>query len=423
MEDVAPGLLKAILADFLALLGEAAPAPGSYEAAGAYAQRVGAALAAAFQKNLSGDALPDGRMYWNIADRVVRPLLERDHTLCAGAAAAAQRALNKAAGLGLAVQTPEPDAGCIDGILQGLAAAEKYEDAAHLLSAPVLENFGRAAVDETLRRNVEFHAGAGLRPRVIRTAEAGCCKWCSALAGTYNYPDVPKDVYRRHKSCRCTVEYDPATGRRRNVWTKRWTDGEESAILEKRKTVGIPPADSPKLAALKENMTAQVQRLPVEMQEALRQYTGFTGTRINNAIRHGQITGEIQQQIELLDKALAGEQMSQDAVLYRRTSSDFLGIGLPKYPTQEQLKQFSDRVITNNIFTSTSFLDLELPGRNTVIELTVPEGYTGCQYIRSVAFPKYKMQDEVLFARGMQYRIADIQFQNGEYQIKAEVQV
>ncbi len=420
MEDVAPGLLKAILADFLALLGEAAPAPGSYEAAGAYAQRVGAALAAAFQKNLSGDALPDGRMYWNIADRVVRPLLERDHTLCAGAAAAAQRALNKAAGLGLAVQTPEPDAGCIDGILQGLAAAEKYEDAAHLLSAPVLENFGRAAVDETLRRNVEFHAGAGLHPRVIRTAEAGCCKWCSALAGTYNYPNVPQDVYRRHKNCRCTVEYDPATGRRRNVWTKRWTDGEESAILEKRKTVGIPPADSPKLAALKEKMTAQVQRLPAEMQEALRQYTGFTGTQINNAIRYGRVTEEIQHQIELLDSALNSGQMAERLVLYRRTASAFLG--LPENPTQEQLYKIVDRAITNNIFTSTSFFDLKLPGRNTLIELVIPEGYIGCQYIRSVAFPKYKMQDEVLFARGLQYKITDIQFANGRYQIKAEVQ-
>ena len=420
MEDVAPGLLKAILADFLALLGEAAPAPGSYEAAGAYAQRVGAALAAAVQKNLSGDALPDGRMYWNIADRVVRPLLEKDHALCAGAAAAVQAALNKAAGIGLAVETPEPDAGRIDGILQGLAAAEKYEDAARLLSAPVLENFSRAAVDETLRRNVEAHARAGLHPRVIRTAEAGCCKWCSALAGTYNYPNVPQDVYRRHKNCRCTVEYDPATGRRRNVWTKRWTDGEESAILEKRKTVGIPPADSPKLAALKEKMTAQVQRLPAEMQEALRQYTGFTGTQINNAIRYGRVTEEIQHQIELLDSALNSGQMAERLVLYRRTASAFLG--LPENPTQEQLYKIVDRAITNNIFTSTSFFDLKLPGRNTLIELVIPEGYIGCQYIRSVAFPKYKMQDEVLFARGLQYKITDIQFANGRYQIKAEVQ-
>ena len=216
------------------------------------------------------------------------------------------------------------------------------------------------------------------------------------------------------------MEYDPATGRRRNVWTKRWTDGEESAILEKRKTVGIPPADSPKLAALKEKMTAQVQRLPAEMQEALRQYTGFTGTQINNAIRYGRVTEEIQHQIELLDSALNSGQMAERLVLYRRTASAFLG--LPENPTQEQLYKIVDRAITNNIFTSTSFFDLKLPGRNTLIELVIPEGYIGCQYIRSVAFPKYKMQDEVLFARGLQYKITDIQFANGRYQIKAEVQ-
>lgn len=234
MEDVAPALLAAIRAAFLRQLGEDGPAPGSYEAAGVYADRVGAALAAAFAQQLAGDALPDGRMYWNIAVRVVKPLLEEDYARCAAAAAAVQQVLNAAAGLGLAVETPGPDTERIDGILQGLCAAQQYADAAHLLEAPVLENFSRAAVDETLRRNVEAHARAGLHPRVIRRAEAGCCRWCASLAGTYNYPDVPKDVFRRHRSCRCVVEYDPATGRRQNVWTKRWTDGEESAILEKR---------------------------------------------------------------------------------------------------------------------------------------------------------------------------------------------
>lgn len=195
-KDIAPELLERIRADFRALLGDAKPAADTYAAAADYAELVGSALAEAFRRNLTADALPDGRLYWNIADRVVRPLLEEEHLLVADASAAVQQALNQQANLGIAPQR------------------------------------------------------AGLRPRVIRTAESHCCKWCSALAGTYDYPHVPKDVYRRHERCRCRVEYDPGSGRRQNVWNKTWTDPEERDKIKARKQVpsalptGVRPRSS-----------------------------------------------------------------------------------------------------------------------------------------------------------------------------------
>ena len=243
MEDIAPELLEQIRALFLKLLGDDKPSADTYAAAGDYAERVGDALAATFQKHLSGDVLPDGKMYWNIADRVVRPLLEEDWQLCADVAAGVQRVLNTAAGIGLAPQVPQPDKGRIDGFLNKLCEAQRYEDVASLLDTPV-RTFSRAAVDETLRRNAEFHAKAGLRPRIVRTAEHGCCKWCSALAGTYSYPGVPDDVYKRHANCRCSVEYNPGDNKRQDVWTKRWTDGQERDILEYRITFDSSPQDS-----------------------------------------------------------------------------------------------------------------------------------------------------------------------------------
>lgn len=234
MEDIAPGLLEKIRALFLELLGDDKPSADTYAAAGDYAEHVGDALAAAFQTHLIGDVLPDGKMYWNIADRVVRPLLEEDWRLCAGAAAGVQQVLNKAAGLGLAPQAPDPDKGRIDGILNKICAADQYDDRAWMLDEPV-RTFSRAAVDETLRRNAEFQSKAGLRPRIVRTAEHGCCEWCSALAGVYDYPGVPDDVYKRHANCRCSVEYDPGGGKRQDVWTKRWTEPDE--VLEYRKNL------------------------------------------------------------------------------------------------------------------------------------------------------------------------------------------
>ena len=221
MEDIAPKLLEAIRKDFLEILGDAKIQALTYMAAGDYAEEVGSALAEAFRRHLSADQLPDGRMFWNIADRVIRPMLEQDHKLVSAAAQEVQTALNKAAGLGLKAQAAALDQDRVDGILNRIVNSENFADIAWILDEPI-KTFSRSVVDDTLQKNVEFQGRTGLRPKVIRRAESHCCKWCAALSGSYVYPDVPKDVYRRHASCRCVVEYDPGSGRRQDVHSKRW---------------------------------------------------------------------------------------------------------------------------------------------------------------------------------------------------------
>lgn len=247
-EDIAPALLDAIRQDFERNLGgrqravqllEKIQAGGAnYADAGDYAEEVGTALADAFRANLSSAVLPDGRMYYNIADRVVRPLLEQDHALVAEAAQTVQQSLNTAAGLGLKPQDVPLNESRVQGLLDKISNAEQYDTVAWVLGEPV-KNFSRAIVDESIRRNVEFQGGAGLRPRVIRRVVANCCRWCGRLAGTYTYPDVPQEVYQRHEYCRCTVEYDPGDGRRQNVHTKQWTDPNENVKILERRLVGL----------------------------------------------------------------------------------------------------------------------------------------------------------------------------------------
>ena len=250
-KDIAPDLLARIRKDFLELAGEP-PAADTYAAAAEYAERVGAALAEALRRNLTADALPDGRLYWNLADRVVRPLLEDAYARITDAAAAIQQTLNQQAGLGLAPQRTVPDPDRVDGLLNKLSQAEHFEDVQWVLDEPVC-TFSRMAVDDTLKANVEFQGKAGLRPRVVRTAESRCCKWCAALAGSYDYPHVPKDVYRRHERCRCRVEYDPGEGRRQNVWNKTWTEDEETRQhrIQKIQDLSTNREDSAKIEARK----------------------------------------------------------------------------------------------------------------------------------------------------------------------------
>lgn len=240
MDDIAPALLEQLRQQFSRNLGGSDRATelmekirgggAGYEEAGDYAEEVGRALADAFA-TLTGEDLPDGRMYWNIADRVVRPLLVEDHALVSDAALQVQQALNTAAGLGLTPQAAPLNTDRVEVLLNRLANAQRFADVAWLLDAPVV-NFSRSVVDDTLQANVEFQGKAGLRPRVVRRTVHKCCEWCSRLAGSYTYPDVPKDVYRRHENCRCVVEYDPGSGRRQNVHTKAWTSAPARGTIE-----------------------------------------------------------------------------------------------------------------------------------------------------------------------------------------------
>lgn len=196
----------------------------SYIEAEDYAFEVGSSLAEVFRENLSSKLLPDGKMYYNIADRVIRPLLETEYMLAANVATQVQNTLNQKAGIGLKAQMIEVDEDRVQGIIDKVSNADAYDEMAWVLGDPVI-NLCQSAVDAVLKANVEFQGSAGLRPRIIRRAERKCCKWCSNLAGEYNYPNLPHDVYRRHENCRCTVDYDPGVGKRmQNVHTKKWVD-------------------------------------------------------------------------------------------------------------------------------------------------------------------------------------------------------
>ncbi|MEG1075356.1 MAG: hypothetical protein RSF84_09475, partial [Ruthenibacterium sp.] len=152
-----------------------------------YAYEVGTALADAFGKHLSSDVLPDGRMEQILANDVLRPLFKDDYDMVSSAAVQVQETLNAAAGIGIKAQTTPFNVSRVDGIVGRVSAAEKFDEVAWILNAPVV-NFSQAIADDTLKANVDFQGKAGLHPKVIRKAERKCCEWCSRLEGEYTYP-------------------------------------------------------------------------------------------------------------------------------------------------------------------------------------------------------------------------------------------
>ena len=73
----------------------------AYEDVYDYAGELGRCLESAFSHNISDDVLPDSMMYYNIAKRIIEPMLKKSHDDIAAQCSAVQHSLNKKAGIGL----------------------------------------------------------------------------------------------------------------------------------------------------------------------------------------------------------------------------------------------------------------------------------------------------------------------------------
>lgn len=230
MEDIAVILLKQVEEAFKKAYSESSiiastykkvrDGTATYEDANAYSVEVGTILANAYSKINSGD-LPNGRMYYNIAHRLITPTMGYNYDLISQLAADVQKIINEQAKIGIKPIVPDLNTDKVNQIVQRVADSDNYDDISWILDEPV-KTFSQSIVDDSIRVNAEFHAKSGMTPKIVRRTVGRCCKWCSKLEGTYSYPDVPKDVYRRHERCRCTVDYNPGNGKAQNVWSKDW---------------------------------------------------------------------------------------------------------------------------------------------------------------------------------------------------------
>ena len=249
MEDIVPGLLEVINQQFddktfnskklkyalKALQNKQA----TYKDANDFAIEIGKILVDVLNINITSENLPDGKMYFNIANRILNPTLQKNHELITSYVNDVQTELNHSANLRLKSQTPELNQDRIDGIINRISSEDSFEDIAWILEDPII-NFSQSIVDDAIKENADFHSKVGLRPKITRTVSGHQpCEWCIDLAGTYDYNEAPKDIYRRHDRCRCTVEYSPGEGKKQNVWTKERRDPQKEEKIQVRKNLNI----------------------------------------------------------------------------------------------------------------------------------------------------------------------------------------
>lgn len=237
----------------------------TYVDANRLAIKLGKHLSNAYKSCLNADTLPNGRMYWNICKAVIEPTMTDCFNITIDFSEQVQKALNNKGKIGMNPIKPTVDQSKIDGIMNRLAS-DDYDNIKWILEdSAYMQNFLETSVDEMIRTNAEMQYNSGLNPIIVRTYHEGdkYCPYCAELAGTYTYP-VDREIYKRHRDCHCTVEYQVGKVRQ-DAHTKNYYYGQSN----------VSESESyEKLLAL--NTSTLTPKEAIQRQKALEQFARRT---------------------------------------------------------------------------------------------------------------------------------------------------
>lgn len=246
-------------------------------------KQLGFRVSQAIGAHVNVAALPDGKMYYNIADTILTGVLKDNYDVINSAAAECQKALDSQTGINITPQQAAFPTERVQAVVNAASVPDIAEEVMiRRMTAPA-QNITESFYNDYVQTNVKFRSDAGLDCYIIRNDHGGCCEWCAKLAGKYHYPeDVPKDVYRRHDNCGCTVTY--LNGRKaQNVWSKtKWNISDEE--LEQMKTAGSrQPVRLDKRGGsgiMKEN-SSMAKFIPADTIENAKEYTLKFADKVN----------------------------------------------------------------------------------------------------------------------------------------------
>lgn len=240
MSDISSKLLELIIADIISNKSKLEKYQNllknnnaSYKEADDYAVALGEITKAAFDNNVNSAVLPNGRMYYNIANSIIPKVLQSNFTDINKYCQEVQKLFNDNKGLTFNPVNVNINNDRLKGLIQSIADAENYDKVSKQFTESLI-NYGQSIVTDNIKANADFQYKTGKVLPVIRRMSTGkCCKWCTSLVGTYKYtPDMDTAVFRRHANCRCLVEYDNGTGVYQNVHNKKLYN--KSAIDERK---------------------------------------------------------------------------------------------------------------------------------------------------------------------------------------------
>lgn len=221
MEDISPELLEKIRRDFFKqyksnervknIVDTIVNGSSSYDTITKYTKEVGTMLSKSFEKVLKPSNLPDGKLYYNIAESTVIPMLKEVHSMVNKEVEVVQSQIFQNLGLNIQPQLPKFNEDRATNLIDRLTEYQTEDEDIDvsnnewLLDDDSMVNFFRSEQNDAMELNSEFAEDAGLTSYITRSSGAGCCDWCDSMSGTYIYGDQPDDFFLMHKNCTCEI--------------------------------------------------------------------------------------------------------------------------------------------------------------------------------------------------------------------------
>lgn len=196
------------------------------------ADRLGAHSSNALKQVLTVDRLPDGKMYWNIAEKTIKPTLEQMHGAVNAVASLEKRAEDMAHSVKLALKSGGDPSWRINEVMNFAANSVSQTELANALTDPVKTTV-LDFLDDFEKTNAKIRSEAGIPQYVVREYDgvglkAGECNWCMERAGTWSYEEAKDNgVFERHPGCGCTIEvvYEDGLDEKQTDWEhNNWSE-------------------------------------------------------------------------------------------------------------------------------------------------------------------------------------------------------
>ena len=127
MDDIVPSLLESIQNEFkdrwkknqtvAKTWKKIKNKTATYEDANDFAVAVGEMLEQSYKRFISADTLPEGRMWYNIATRILEPTLHNNYELISQVCEEAQTTVNEQSGIGLKAIKPTYNENRVNGFI------------------------------------------------------------------------------------------------------------------------------------------------------------------------------------------------------------------------------------------------------------------------------------------------------------------
>lgn len=441
-KDIVPALLEAIQKDFdnghatskqiQQLLSLLAEDKATYLQANNYAVEVGKLLSKVLKNKVTADALPNGKMYFNIAEKLFSATLKNNYDLITDYSSKVQSKVNNDAGIRLKAQTPKLNQDRVDGLIKAAANAKDFEEISRLLGDPIV-NFSQSVVDDTIKANAEFLDKAGFKSKIKRIAVGRACKWCRNLEGVYDYPHTPEEIYHRHENCRCRVDYFPNGKRSRykqNVHSKKYIKANSEELkklsdevgsknknrnkpleilaITEAKKLGYNPLPTSKVVnELRKQARKWEKDLTKEEIKAINKYT-YNGVDDDGQKLYFKIN-------EYAEKRYMPKDIKELEVIFRNSYN--IESGIKKFELENDIIVFRNDPYAENLkgrnkkFLSTSVIPNATLGSKANVAVIVPKGSSGA-YVELLAETRYKKQREFIINSNSEFKfltkIADI---------------